>query len=392
VSLKLAIVSNRYPRDGDDTASPFVHHVCQALVDRGVDLKVLTPRYSGGPDQDPWVTRFDWAESDRVFGQLSLRNPADIRKILQGLKAGRAATTAFLSDFKPDFALALWALPSGWWLMHSAGAADVPYAVWCLGSDIQLWGRRWGVRGLIRRILRGASGVFADGYALADDTAALSGRTCEFLPTMRPLAAGLVTHPDVRLPEEPYFLYYGRLCRDKGVVDLLDAVAMLPDASPVRVVLAGVAEPGFDAAGRIELRNVSRRCTLLGELTPDRLTGCVRQARAVVLPSHRDSIPLVLGESIQLGTPVLCSDLPDLCQLLARYQLGSVFKGGSPEALCRALQCYKPPPRFSSEAARFLADFSPARSADQILAKAADVLGRPLEHSAVAPGKGVPCA
>ena len=262
----------------------------------------------------------------------------------------------------------------------------------CLGSDIQLWGRRWGVRGLIRRILRGASGIFADGYALAEDTAALSGRTCEFLPTLRLLSSTDEPDSDSHLPDQPYFLYYGRLCRDKGVVDLLDAVAMLPDNSPVRVVLAGVADPGFDTAGLIEARGVGPLCTLLGELTPERLTGCVRQARAVVLPSHRDSIPLVLGESIQLGTPVLCSDLRDLCDLLTRYQLGSVFTGGSPEALCRALQSYKPPTRFGSEAARFISDFSPARSADQILATAAKALGRPTEQTMVTHGKGVPFA
>jgi glycosyltransferase involved in cell wall biosynthesis len=212
------------------------------------------------------------------------------------------------------------------------------------------------------------------------------------LPTLRLLASGEETAPDVRLPNQPYFLYYGRLCRDKGVVDLLDAVAMLPDDSPVRIVIAGVAEPGFDIAGLIEDRGVGDLCTVMGELTPGRLSGCVRQARAVVLPSHRDSIPLVLGESIQLGTPVLCSDLPDLCELLTRYQLGSVFTSGSPESLCRALQSYKLPTRFSSEAARFISDFSPGRSADQILAKAAEALGRPMEHKTVSYGKGVPCA
>jgi len=167
---------------------------------------------------------------------------------------------------------------------------------------------------------------------------------------------------------------------------------MLPDNSPVRVVLAGVADPGFDTAGLIEARGVGPLCTLLGELTPESLTGCVRQARAVVLPSHRDSIPLVLGESIQLGTPVLCSDLPDLCDLLTRYQLGSVFTSGNPEALCRALQSYKPPTRFGSEAARFISDFSPARSADQILATVAKALGRPTEQTMITHGKGVPCA
>jgi glycosyltransferase involved in cell wall biosynthesis len=392
VTLKLAIVTNRYPRDDDDVASPFVHHVCQALVDRGVELHVLTPSYGGGPDRDPWITRFEWAESDRVFGQLSLRRPADLRKILQGLKAGRAATSAFLNEFKPDFALALWALPSGWWLMHGAQAAGVPYAVWCLGSDIQLWGKRWGVRGLIRRILRGASHIFADGYALAKDTAALSGRDCDFLPTMRVFAAAEESESDARLPDQPYFLYYGRLCRDKGVVDLLDAVALLPKNSTVRVVLAGVAEPGFDTAGLIEARGIGSLCTVMGELTPKDITASVRRATAVVLPSHRDSIPLVLGESVQLGTPVLCSDLPDLCDLLARYQLGSVFTGGNTEALCRALQTYKSPSRFSSDAARFLDDFSPARAADQIVARAAEALGRPVDTAMVAPAKGVPCA
>lgn len=382
--LKLAIVTNRYPQDASDLASPFVHHFCRALVSQDVQLSVLAPAYSSNSgERDPWVRRFHWTRSDRVFGQLSLLRPTDLFRLVRGLAAGQRATSRFLTDVKPDFVLALWALPSGLWVARQARRTGLPYAVWCLGSDIQLWGKRPGVRSLVAGVLGDAAHLYADGYALALETGALAGKSCHFLPSLR-LLPRAATAQDSQEMVRPYFLYYGRLSRDKGVDVLLDALAMLPAKWATGVVLCGPPDPGFDVGKQIAKRALQSRCTLLPAQDPALLAELVRGAKAVVIPSRRDSIPLVLGESIQLGTPVLCSDLPDLCAVLSRYHLGGVFGTGQPTALARALEGFKTPALFASEAARFLTDFSPLRAAQTFLADVQRTLGRgshaPKEH------------
>ncbi len=373
--LRLAIITNRYPRDPQDLASPFVHHFCDALSACGVQLAVLAPEVPGqGSECDPWVRRFHWTRDARVFGDLSLYNPADWIRLGRGLLRGREATRRFLEETRPDFALALWALPSGHWLSQFARANPLPYAVWCLGSDVQVWGRRPVGKGLVTRVLSEAACVYADGYALAEEAAMLSGRPCRFLPTFRPLRRA-ATAFDPQEPVRPYILYFGRMSRDKGVDTLLDAAKRLPPAFPSRIVLCGPPAPGFDPHAEIASRSLGDRCTYLPPQPPALLAELVRGAATVVIPTRRDSIPLVLGEAIQMGTPVLCSDLPDLCAVLSRYHVGGVFPTGDPAALARAILEFRPPAHFTTEAARFLSDVSPQNAARIFLADVERLLG-----------------
>jgi glycosyltransferase involved in cell wall biosynthesis len=148
---------------------------------------------------------------------------------------------------------------------------------------------------------------------------------------------------------------------------LIEAAGILPEAQPLHIVLCGVPDAGYDVAGEIRARHLEGRCTLLPVQEPAVLSALVRGALGVVVPSRRDSIPLVLGEAVQLGTPVLCSDLPDLCAVLSRYRVGEVFSTGNAKDLARALQGFKTPPRFAADAARLLAEFSPGAAADSFL-------------------------
>ena len=366
MSFRLVVVTNRYPADASDIASPFVHDFCAALAARGVELRVVTPHYPGiEKEQDPWVTRFRWATSNRVLGQLSLFNPISAAKVLLALGRGRHAVSKACREFTPDFVLALWALPSGWWAMHAALHHRVPYAVWCLGTDVQVWGRRPVGRSVVRRILRSARHVYADGFALADETASLADRACRFLPSMRRLKPSGPDH--VGSAGDPYFLYFGRLGRAKGVDDLLAACRLLKDKGDLRVVLAGTPDPRYDIESKIRRMDVGHMCRYVGRLAPAELAGYIRHARAVVIPSHRDSIPLVLGEALQQGVPVICSDLPDLYAVLSRYQVGTVFETGNVGDLAQRLCAFKKPPAFSAAAARFLSDFSAETAAFQFL-------------------------
>ena len=43
--MRLLLISNRYPTDADDAASPFVPHFVAALQKCGVVVDVLTPGY-----------------------------------------------------------------------------------------------------------------------------------------------------------------------------------------------------------------------------------------------------------------------------------------------------------------------------------------------------------
>jgi glycosyltransferase involved in cell wall biosynthesis len=221
---------------------------------------------------------------------------------------------------------------------------------------------------LIRGILSGAAHVYADGFALATETEAMAGRPCGFLPSLRQLGNGGKTRPEHPQNGERYFLYVGRLSRAKGVIDLLAAARLLGSETDFKIVLAGFADPGLDVPREIRRHGLEHICRYVGALLPESLSAYLRHATAVVIPSHRDSIPLVLGEALQAGKPVLCADLPDLCAVLNRYRVGSVFQGGNVQSLADSLKSFKTPRNLTAEIARFLADFSPAAAAAQFVA------------------------
>jgi len=372
--MRIAIVTNRYPRNTEDTASPFVRDFCRALADHGCSLRVVTPFYPPEqPEEDDWVERFRWADSNRVLGQLPLRTPSGMLKAVRALTAGRRAVLQMTRDFRPDFIFALWALPSGWWARTAARASSIPYGVWCLGSDIQLWGRKPVARWLVRQVVHDSALLYADGYALASETESLAGRACGFLPTLRMLSGTAVAggHP---LDGQRYFLYLGRLARDKGVADLLGAAKIIGGNPGFRILFVGAPDDSIDVAREIERLNLQEVCRYVGAVAADDIPRHVAHADAVLLPSHRDSIPLVLGEAMQFGKPVICSDIPDFKALLGRYPVGQTVPCGDAVAWADALKSFQPG-RFNREAcARLLGDFRPSAAVASLLSDLADVV------------------
>ena len=376
--LRLAIVTNRYPRDPDDLASPFVHHFCDALSACGVQLAVLAPEVPGeGRETDPWVRRFHWTRDARVFGDLSLYNPADWIRLAARDSCGAGRPRAgFSKRLSPTSRWLCGRLPSGYWLSQFARTHQLPYAVWCLGSDVQALGpaargegagdaRAWRSGQRVRRRLR----------ARRRSRPCLRGGLAAFSPPRDPCARA-VTASDPQEPVRPYVLYFGRLSRDKGVDTLLDAARLLPPAFPSRFVLCGPAAPGFDPHAEIASRSLADRCTCLPPQSPALLAELVRGA------GHG-------GDSVAAGQRSrsswakrsrwarrCCARICPTCAPCSRViTWAECFPRVTRPPWRAALLEFRPPAHFTTEAARFLSDFSPAHAARTFLADVERLLG-----------------
>lgn len=104
--------------------------------------------------------------------------------------------------------------------------------------------------------------------------------------------------------EGPYFLFVGRLRIRKGVEVLLEAMKKLPEA---RLLIAGDGEhraPLERRAAELELGGSVR---FLGRCDASRVRGLLRGARALVVPSTYEGMPLVVLEAMEAGVPVVAS-------------------------------------------------------------------------------------
>jgi glycosyltransferase involved in cell wall biosynthesis len=335
---RICLITNRYPAYADDVASPFVRDFHLDLKRRGMEVSVFTPYYeTAGDDWPEEVTRFRWAGGKKVVGALNPFNPRELLHILSFLKQGKRQLFEHLEKTRPDACLALWALPSGWFALQAKRRLGIPYSVWCLGSDIYVWARKPILKGLTRKVLQEADHLFADGFDLSQKVGELSGRNCAFLPSVRRLSSDK-EQKQVMDSSKFNFLYLGRWDRKKGLNDLIRAFARMAgriDSADLHVVGWGEFE---DRMRRLiaELK-LTNRVRIVGRVPTHLLAHHIRQADCLVIPSKSDSIPLVFSEALQMGTPLIVSDVGDMGKLVREFQLGKVFPAGDVEKLAEAM-------------------------------------------------------
>jgi glycosyltransferase involved in cell wall biosynthesis len=331
---RLLVITNRLPLNSTDQASPFVVDFLHALQDTGLEVEAFTPHIGeDAGDLGLPVHRFKWGEAERTLSELNLLRPASWQKIRRYFRAGRDALCRHLADNQYDHLLALWALPSGWLAQQAQAKFGIDYSIWALGSDINVWAHRPLTGKLIRGALAGATNLFADGHELAAKVTALTKRECHFLPSFRRL--GCEKQPGTR---QHLFLYLGRLERSKGIFDLLRAFAAINvDISDYRLLFLG------DGSQRSRLQRAIRRLKLqgkvhvLGYVPCEEIVEYLQKARALVIPTHSDSIPLVFGEALQTATPLIVTEIGDLGNLVREHGLGLSVQPNSVSQLRDAL-------------------------------------------------------
>jgi glycosyltransferase involved in cell wall biosynthesis len=115
------------------------------------------------------------------------------------------------------------------------------------------------------------------------------------------------------LPESaPTFLFIGRLLRDKGVVEFVEAARSLRSDLPgARFQLLG----GLDDRNRSAIRQAEIDSWIaegiVEQLGPtDDVRPFIAASSAVVLPSYREGLPRSLLEAAAMDRPLIASDVP----------------------------------------------------------------------------------
>jgi glycosyltransferase involved in cell wall biosynthesis len=239
-----------------------------------------------------------------------------------------------------DRTLCMWAVPSGVFGLAGKLVQGVPYDIWALGSDIWKIGKiplfgKW----VLRKVIRGADRVFADGRQLARDVEQLSGVRCAFLPSSRklPLPVDRISSPEAG--PMVHLLYVGRYHPNKGPDLLIRAIACLPDhlRESLRVDLYGFGPLREELTRLVGALGLENCVTVNGPLVAQECAACLRRASFLVIPSRIESIPVVFSDALQSGTPVIAAPVGDLTAIIAETGCGVVAGAVTPEALARAI-------------------------------------------------------
>jgi glycosyltransferase involved in cell wall biosynthesis len=132
--------------------------------------------------------------------------------------------------------------------------------------------------------------------------------------------------PGERVGAGTYALFVGRLVENKGLRVLLNAWKELHEQYPLHIVGDGPDRSTLQAdASEWQLSGVSFR----GRLSPKEVIEAVKGARFVIVPSTLyEGHPMCIVESFACGTPVLCSRLGGLAEIVQHHLTGLLFHPG----------------------------------------------------------------
>lgn len=141
------------------------------------------------------------------------------------------------------------------------------------------------------------------------------------------------------LPDTSRLVCVARLSKEKGHLVLLDALARLKaEGTPFEVQLVGDGDLRPAIESEIARLGLAPHVHLRGWLDEAELRAEIRAARALVLPSFSEGLPVALMEALALERPVLSTYIAGIPELVVPRENGWLVPAGAVEPLVAALR------------------------------------------------------
>lgn len=186
--------------------------------------------------------------------------------------------------------------------------------------------------------------AIAFGLTNRDRTLVLGSGSCNgvdasrFAPNPKLIQRAAALRRQLGIPERALvILFVGRLTRDKGIPELMEAFLQLDKQFPeVRLLLAGCFEKEDPLPADIR-RQLARHPHIIFAGPVQDTPSFYAAADIVVLPSHREGLPNVVLEAQAAGRPVVGAQATGIVDVVTDGETGLLFPVGDVAALTRAL-------------------------------------------------------
>ena len=352
--MKLLVISHAFPNSIYPMSDMFVLNQLKSLRNLGVELKVISPvPYS------PRVTAFlreNWTKyyqieewSDQygfeVFYTRSLQLPGRWFRYYEGIAAYLSTARkirCIRRNFEFEAVLANMLILDGFVAARIGKKYGVPSLCYAVGSDINVYPfESPAVYERTQQILEDLDQVLSVSDGLRD-------RINEIYPTFKkmievvPRGIDLNTFQSRRnqllrsrldISDECIIgLYVGGLSREKGINDLLQALALLKNER-FRMVMVGDGPLRAYAEAFLKAHGLGQKCHVMGYIDFSELPDIYSSADFFVFPSHHEGLPNVLVEAAASGLPIIASEIPGNTEVVLNEYNGLLFKPGDCERM-----------------------------------------------------------
>lgn len=328
--MNICIITSTFPTNENDPYGGFIYDFA-TLLSKSNSVTVITRKRPGTYNFDSKIKVIAIeGGSDIPMADLKFYNISHLMYVIRLFINARKTLKSLAQKKEIDHCFALWALPSGIASLYLLLAYKIPYDVWCLGSDIWQHKNNILTRPILKRILKKAQTVYADGYKFSAEVESVSNENCTFLPSSRMLPA--IKSPG--LYTKKTFVFIGRYHVNKGPDVLLKAIALLPGElnSNADFIFygAGVLENDLrQTIKELNLQNVS----INGMIGKQEIFNVIANSHFLIIPSRIDSIPVILSDSLQCYTPVIGASVGDLGDIIINNKVGYTFDKENVNAL-----------------------------------------------------------
>ncbi|GAW93290.1 glycosyltransferase family 4 protein [Calderihabitans maritimus] len=357
--VRVLVISHLYPNPRDKEKGIFIRQHLRRLVQQeGLEVTVLSPL--------PWVPVMSW---------LPARLKALSRIPLMGEEEGFALYyPRFLclpgKWFKPCAGPALYQsirrlvlrlnrnhpfhlvhshclLPDGYAGLLIARELGVPSLCSARGSDVNLY-PRWGPQVLsrTRQVIAQCSQLVAVSRKLAEEIYRLASpvRPVEViyngvdLEQFQAVSSAAEVRSQLGISQDALvLLFVGRLVREKGIYDLLEAFSRISHRFPrACLYLIGSGPEATGLTAEVRKRNLTGRVFIVGTKEHRELPCWYQAADLVVLPSYQEGLPNVILEAMACGRPVVATRVGGIPEAVVSGKSGLLVNKGDVQGLAEA--------------------------------------------------------
>lgn len=137
----------------------------------------------------------------------------------------------------------------------------------------------------------------------------------------------------------PRLVCVGRLCEQKGQLLLVQALhRLVARGMPVELVLAGDGEMRSEIEALVDRLGVQAHVRITGWIGSEQVRDELLAARALVLPSFAEGLPVVIMEAMALRRPVITTFIAGIPELVRDVDNGWLVPAGDVVQLAQAME------------------------------------------------------